>query len=52
MEGYQWGGREGRMEEKIQEIRSIICKHKIQGKFKNSIGNGEAKELNMYDTGT
>ena len=34
MEGYQWGGRGGRMREKVQGIRSI-----------NGIGNVEAKEL-------
>ena len=29
MEGYQWGGGEGRMEEKVQGIRSINCRYKI-----------------------
>ena len=29
MEGYQWGGQEGRMGEKIQEIRSINGRYKI-----------------------
>ena len=28
MEGYQWGGGEGRMGEKVQ-IRSIICRYKL-----------------------
>ena len=44
MKSYQWerGGR--RMEEKIQGIRSINGRYKI-GKVKNSIENGEAKEL-------
>ena len=44
MEGYQWGGRMG---EKVQGIRSIICRYKIDWGWgiKNSIGNGEAKEL-------
>ena len=43
-EGREW-------KEKVQRIRSIIGRHKIdrgrlrQGKVKNSIGNGEAKEL-------
>ena len=35
-----------RMEEKVQGIRSINCRYKIDnGEVKNSIGNGEAKEL-------
>ena len=45
MEGYQWGeGRE--MGEKVQRIRSIIHRYKIDwgGRVKNSMGNGEAKE--------
>ena len=29
MEGYQWGGREGRMREKVQEIRNINDRWKI-----------------------
>ena len=29
MKGYQWGGEEGRMGEKVQGIRSIIGRHKI-----------------------
>ena len=33
------------MEEKVQGIRSIIGRHKIDGEVKNSIGNGEAKNL-------
>ena len=37
---------EGRMGEKVQGIRSINCRYKIDnGEVKNSIGNGEAKEL-------
>ena len=40
----------GRMGKKVQGIRIIIGRHKIrQGEVKNSIGNGEAKEL-MYMT--
>ena len=31
MEGYQWGGEEGRMGEKVQEIRSINGQYKIRG---------------------
>ena len=33
------------MEEKVWGIRSIIGRYKIDGDIKNSIGNGEAKEL-------
>ena len=29
MEGYQWGGGVGRMGEKVQRIRSIIGRYKI-----------------------
>ena len=45
MEGYQQGGGEGKMSEKVQEMRSIICGYKRQEEVKNSMGNGEAKEL-------
>ena len=46
MEGYQWVGGKGRVGEKVQGIRSTICRYKNrQGKVKNSIGNGGAKEL-------
>ena len=41
MEGYQWRGRGGEWERNVQGIRSIICRHKIDGEVKNSIGNGE-----------
>ena len=33
------------MREKVQEIRSINGRYKIGGEVKNSMGNGEAKEL-------
>ena len=46
MEGYQWGEDEERMGVKVQGIRSINGR---QGEVKNSIGNGEAKEL-IYTT--
>ena len=39
MEGYQWGGGQGKMGEKVQGIRSVHGRHKIDR------GNGEAKEL-------
>ena len=31
MEGYEWGGGVGRMGEKVQGIRSIIGRYKIDG---------------------
>ena len=43
MEVYQRGGAAERMGEKVQGIRSINGRYKIDGKVKNSIGNGEAK---------
>ena len=33
------------MGEKVQGVRSIIGRHKIDREVKNSIGNGEAQEL-------
>ena len=45
MEGYQWGGGGGRMEERVQGISSINGRYKIDREVKNSIGNGEAKQL-------
>ena len=44
MESYQEGRGWGRMGEKVQGLRSIIGRYKT-GEVKNSIGNGEAKEL-------
>ena len=35
----------GQMEVKLQGIRSIIDRYKIDGEVRNSIGNGEAEEL-------
>ena len=51
MEGYQWGGRWGKIGGKATGNK----KHKWQvqnrqGKVKNSIGNGEAKELTTSTT--
>ena len=34
MEGYQWGGTEGRMGEKVQRIRSITGKFKMDGEVR------------------
>ena len=45
MEGYQQGGGGGRIGEKVQGIRSINGRYKIYRNVKNSMGNGEAKEL-------
>ena len=45
MEAYQQGGDKGRMEEKVQGIRSIIGRCNIDREVKKSIENGEAKEL-------
>ena len=39
MEGYQWGGRGERLGKKVQGVRSVNGRHKIDR------GNGEAKEL-------
>ena len=36
--GGEWGG-------KVQGLRSVTGRHKIDGEVKNSVGNGEAKEL-------
>ena len=49
MEGCQWGGRRGRMGEKLQRLRSIIGRYKTDGEIKNSMGNGEGKKL-IYTT--
>ena len=50
MEGYQWGW--GKMREKVQGIRSIIGRHKIDtGRLSTVIGNGEAKELTYTTNG-
>ena len=51
MDGCQWGGGRGRIEEKVQGIRSINGRYKIDGEVKNSTRNGEAKER-MYDPWT
>ena len=39
------GEGEGRMGEKVEWIRRITGRHKIDREVRNSIGNGEAKEL-------
>ena len=45
MEGYQLGGRKGRIGGKVQGLRSINGRYKIDRDVKNSRGNGESKEL-------
>ena len=46
MEENQWGERWRRMAEKVDGIRSIHGRYKIDGgEVKNSMGNGETKEL-------
>ena len=45
MECYQWGRGRGEWGEKVQGIRSIIGRCKIDRKVKNGIGNREAQEL-------
>ena len=51
MEGYEWGRGGRRTGEKVQVIRSINGRYKIdrQREVKKSIGNGEANEIIMYD---
>ena len=49
MEGYQC--RSGGEREKVQRISSINGRQKIDGEVKNSIGNGEAKELTYMTHG-
>ena len=52
LESYHSGGGKGRMGKKLQGLRSIIGRYKNrQGDVKNSVGNGEAKEL-MHDPWT
>ena len=40
------------MGKKVQGISSINGRYKVDGEVKNSMGNGEAKELNMDDPWT
>ena len=52
LEGYQLGGRRGRMGEMVQGLRSTNWQvENIQGEVKNSIGNGIAKELTCMTHG-
>ena len=52
MEGYQQGGWTRRMGEMVQRLRNIIGRYKIDRDVKKSVGNGEAKELNMHNPWT
>ena len=45
MEDYHGDGSGRRIGEKAQGIRSTNGRYKIYGEVKNSVGNGEAKEL-------
>ena len=46
MAGYQPEGGDGRMGGKVQRIRSVNGRYKIdRGEVKNSIGNGETEEF-------
>ena len=45
LEGYQQEEGGGKMGQMVQGISSINSRYKIDGEVKNSIGNGEAKEL-------
>ena len=47
MEGYQWGGAGGRMEEKIQGIRSINGRYKIDREWLRIVLEME-KPKNLY----
>ena len=51
MEGYQQVVGEVRMGENVQGIRSINARSKIEEEVKNSMGNGEAKELTCMTHG-
>ena len=45
LESNQLGGGRGRMEEKVQGVRSIIGRDKIDSDVNSRIGHGEAEEL-------
>ena len=53
MEGYQWGGGRGRMRTKVQGIRSINCRYKIDKGMLRIIQEMEKpKYTYMYDPWT
>ena len=47
MEGYQWVGDRRRMEEKVQGIRSIICRYKTDRQRLRTVWEME-KPKNLY----
>ena len=47
IEGYQWGGRGGRIREKVQGIRSLIGRYKIDGEELRVVQEME-KPKNLY----
>ena len=53
MEGYQWGGGEGRIGEKVQGIRSINGRYKIdRGSLRIVWEMEKPKNLYIYDPWT
>ena len=52
MEGYQWGGGAGRMGEKVQGIRSISGRYKIDGGRLRIVWEIEKQKTYMYDPWT
>ena len=50
--GYRWGGGEGDGEKGTGNKKHKWQVQNRQREVKNSIGNGEAKELNVYDLWT
>ena len=47
MESYQWGGGKGRVREKIQGIRSINCRYRIDRERLRIVWEME-KQKNLY----
>ena len=52
MEGYQWGGEEGRMGEKVQGLRRINDRYKIETGRLIVVGEMEKPKNYMYDPWT
>ena len=52
VEGFQWGGEGEDGGKSTGNKKHNWWAQNRQGEVKNSIGNGEAKELNMYDPWT
>ena len=49
MEGYQWGRERGRIGGKVQGIRSIICRYKIDRGRLRIVLEIESQRTYMYD---